>query len=307
MKRWTAEQVPDQRGRTVVVTGANSGIGLHTAIGLAAAGAQVVLACRDAERGARALAQVSPAATDVAPQLLPLDLASLQSIGAFADALETRFAQVDVLVNNAGVMATPRRETADGFELQFGTNHLGHFALTGALLPLLRAATAPRVVSVASLVHRIGRVDFDDLNAERRYRRWGAYAQSKLANLLFTYELQSRARTAGSPLVALAAHPGYTHTNLQAIAPQMDGRPLKGRVYAAVGSRTGQSAAMGALPTLYAVTMPLRPGAYVGPDGPGEMRGHPRLVSSSRDSKDPVSRRRLWEASERLTDVPVRP
>ncbi|CAB4877700.1 unannotated protein [freshwater metagenome] len=307
MSELAAKWTSNQSGRVAVVTGANSGIGLHAAIGLAAAGAQVILGCRDADRGAGALAEVRRAATEQEPLLLPLDLADLDSIARFAADVGRELPQLDLLVNNAGVMATPRRETAQGFELQFGTNHLGHFALTAQLMPLLKGSPTPRVVTVASLVHRIGRINFDDLNGREHYRRWGAYAQSKLANLLFAYELQSRAVHAGSSLLSLAAHPGYAHTNLQAVAPQMDGRVRHERLYAAVGKRTGQSAAMGALPTLYAATANLRPGAYVGPSGPGELRGEPRVVSSSSSSKDPSTRERLWSVSEELTRVSIAP
>ena len=240
-------------------------------------------------------------APGAAVELRTLDLADLASVRAFAANLET---DPDLLVNNAGVMAIPRRTTADGFEMQLGTNHLGHFALTGLLLPALLRRPEPRVVTLSSGAHRTGRIAFDDLQGERRYRRWGAYSQSKLANLLFAFELQRRAEAAGAPLRSVAAHPGYAATNLQSAR-------LEDGVVAwleAQGMRVGnlvvaQSDAAGALPTLYAATMDLPGGAYVGPDGIGESRGHPRLVGASKAATSLETARRLWEVSEELTGV----
>jgi NAD(P)-dependent dehydrogenase (short-subunit alcohol dehydrogenase family) len=287
MPKWTAADVPRQDGRTFVVTGANSGIGLEAARELARAGARVVMAVRSPEKGHAAAAGLSG---DVVVR--ELDLASLASVRSFAADLE---GPVDVLINNAGVMALPHRTTADGFEMQFGTNHLGHFALTGLLLGRLR----DRVVTLSSGAHRIGRIDFDDLQHEKSYRRWEAYGQSKLANLLFTYELQRRLSAAGSPLRAVACHPGYAATNLQFHTESFQDAAmgLFNKVFA-------QSSAMGALPTLYAATVPdIPPAAFVGPDGLGEQRGHPKLVGSSGRSKDEVAAARLWTESERLTGV----
>jgi NAD(P)-dependent dehydrogenase (short-subunit alcohol dehydrogenase family) len=287
MSKWTAADVPRQDGRTIVVTGANSGIGLDAARELARAGARVVMAVRTSEKGHAAAAGLSG---DV--EVRELDLASLASVRSFAADLE---GPVDVLINNAGVMALPHRTTADGFEMQFGTNHLGHFALTGLLLGRLR----DRVVTLSSGAHRIGRIDFDDLQHEKSYRRWEAYGQSKLANLLFTYELQRRLSAAGSPLRAVACHPGYAATNLQFHTESFQDAAmgLFNKVFA-------QSSAMGALPTLYAATVPdIPPAAFVGPDGLGEQRGHPKLVGSSGRSKDEVAAARLWTESERLTGV----
>ena len=302
MGGWSAADIPDQRGRRVVVTGANSGIGLATALELARAGAAVTLACRDAERGGRARARIGAEVAGAEVAVGALDLADLGSVRAFA---ETQQAPLDALVNNAGVMATPPRWTADGFELQLASNHLGHFALTGLLLDrLLAAAREPRVVTVTSVAHRFGRIDFDDLQRERAYHPWTAYAQAKLANLLFAYELQRRADAAHQQLLSLAAHPGYTATRLLTSGPALAGPNLQSRVMGLVSPVLGQSAAMGALPTLYAVTVPELPGgSYVGPSGPLELRGHPHLVSSSAASKDPGTARRLWEASEELTGV----
>jgi NAD(P)-dependent dehydrogenase (short-subunit alcohol dehydrogenase family) len=292
---WSTADIPDQSGRRAIVTGANSGLGLIAARELARKGASVVLACRNMRKGEAALAEVRAAGGDA--ELAQLDLGSLASVREFAASQER---PLDLLLNNAGVMAPPRSETADGFELQLGTNHLGHFALTGLLLDRLEAADAPRVVTVSSGAHRIGKIDFDDLQGERRYRRWGAYGQSKLANLLFMLELDRRARAAGSPLVSVAAHPGYAATNLQFAAPPLHER-LAMRVLNVV---VAQSAGKGALPSLYAATVPDLPGAsYVGPDGPAEQRGDPKLVSMSGRAQDPETARRLWEVSESLTGV----
>jgi NAD(P)-dependent dehydrogenase (short-subunit alcohol dehydrogenase family) len=254
-----------------------------------------VLACRDMRKGEAALAEVRAAGGEA--ELARLDLGDLESVRAFAAAQER---PIDLLMCNAGVMAPPRRETADGFELQLGTNHLGHFALTGLLLARLKAADAPRVVSISSNGHRMGRIDFDDLQGERRYSRWRAYGASKLANLLFMLELDRRARAAGVPLVSVAAHPGYTATNLQFAAP-----PLVDRLVMRVGNvLIAQSAEKGALTGLYAATVPGLPGgSYVGPDGPAEWRGSPQLVGMSERAQDPETARRLWEASESLTGV----
>jgi NAD(P)-dependent dehydrogenase (short-subunit alcohol dehydrogenase family) len=292
---WSTADIPDQTGRRAIVTGANSGLGLIAARELARKGASVVLACRNMQKGELALAEVRAAGGDA--ELTSLDLGNLASVREFAASQER---PLDLLVNNAGVMAPPRSQTADGFELQFGTNHLGHFALTGLLLERLKAAEAPRVVSLPSNGHRIGKINFDDLQSERRYRRWRAYGQSKLANLLFMRELDRRARAAGLPLVSVAAHPGYSATNLQFAAP-----PLADRIVMRVLNLVvAQSADAGALSPLYAATVPDLPGgSYIGPDGPGEWRGSPHLVGMSKRAQDPETARRLWEVSESLTGV----
>jgi NAD(P)-dependent dehydrogenase (short-subunit alcohol dehydrogenase family) len=288
---WTAQNVPDQSGRSVVVTGANSGIGFQATRVLAERGAEVVLAVRDITRGEAAAGRMQGAV-----RVRRLDLADLASVREFAAAAPDR---IDVLINNAGVMALPERRTADGFEMQLGTNHLGHFALTGLLLERLLAGTEPRVVTVSSNLHKRGRIDFDDLQGERAYDKWAAYGQSKLANLLFAYELQRRA---GNALRSLAVHPGLASTNLWAGGAA--GSRLGERIAARVGTLIGQSDAMGAEPTLYAATAPdIRGGAYVGPRGVNEMRGHPKLVESSAASKDEATARRLWAVSEELTGV----
>ncbi len=286
MSKWTAADLSSQAGRTIVVTGANSGIGLVAARELARSGANVVLAVRNAAKGEAAAAQIGHGA-----QVRPLDLASLASVRAFAAAWE---GPLDVLINNAGVMAVPESRTADGFEMQFGTNHLGHFALTGLLLDRI----TDRVVTVSSGAHRIGKIHLDDLNWEKRYQRWPAYGQSKLANLLFTFELQRRLAASGSAVKALAAHPGYASTNLQSHTASIQDKLM------AVGNRLlAQSADMGALPTLYAATQDLPGGSYVGPDGIGEQRGHPKLVGCTSAARDEAVAAQLWERSEALTGV----
>jgi NAD(P)-dependent dehydrogenase (short-subunit alcohol dehydrogenase family) len=303
--RWTARDMPDLTGRTAVVTGANSGIGFHTARELAAHGADVTLAVRNAGKGAEARDRILAEAPAATVTVGSLDLADLASVRAFAEAWSTEHPEgLDLLINNAGVMAIPRRTTADGFEMQFGTNHLGHFALTGLLLPALVARPRSRVVTVSSGAHRFGRMDFDDLMGQRRYLRWRAYGQSKLANLLFTSELQRRLDLNAIPMLALAAHPGYADTNLQNVGPQMDGRSWMAKAMASANGILAQSAEMGALPTLFAATAPGLPGdSYVGPDGFMEQRGHPRLVDRSRAASVGADARRLWTLSEDLTGV----
>jgi NAD(P)-dependent dehydrogenase (short-subunit alcohol dehydrogenase family) len=280
--------LPDMAGRNVIVTGANSGIGRAAASALAGAGAHVVLAVRDTDKGRTAAAGM-PGETEVRQ----LDLASLASVRELAAAWD---GELDLLINNAGVMAPPLGRTADGFELQFGTNHLGHFALTNLLLEHITG----RVVTVSSGAHRMGSIDLDDLNWERRsYSAWRAYGQSKLANLLFTAELQRRLEAAGSPVLATAAHPGYAATNLQFHSGR---RALD--VLSAVGNRLiAQDEDAGALPTLYAAVADVPGGSFAGPDGLMEMRGKPKLVGRSKAARDADTARRLWDASEELTGV----
>lgn len=303
--RWSARDMPDLTGRTAVVTGANSGIGFHTARELAAHGADVTLAVRNATKGTEALERILATVPTATVSVGSLDLADLASVRGFADAWSLAHPDgLDLLINNAGVMAIPRRTTADGFEMQFGTNHLGHFALTGLLLPALIARPRSRVVTVSSGAHRFGRMDFDDLMGQRRYQRWRAYGQSKLANLLFTSELQRRLDLNAIPMLALAAHPGYAATNLQNVGPEMDGRSWMTKVMGSANGVLAQSAEMGALPTLFAATVPGLPGdSYVGPDGFLEQRGHPRLVDRSRAASVGSDARRLWSVSEDLTGV----
>jgi NAD(P)-dependent dehydrogenase (short-subunit alcohol dehydrogenase family) len=299
--RWTAADIPDQSGRVAVVTGANSGLGLATARELARAGATVVLACRTTSRGEEAAATIRSTVPGAGPSVLALDLADLDSVRAFAATFASAHDGLDLLINNAGVMAPPRRLTRQGFESQLGTNHLGHFALTGLLLGSLLAAPAPRVVTVSSGLHRNGTIKFDDLQGERSYSRWGAYGQSKLANLMFCFELQRRATEAGTDLLSLAAHPGYASTNLQSAGPTR----FYERALLRIGNQLfAQSADMGALPTLYAATYPGLPGGtFVGPGGRAEQRGYPKVVTAAGKAYDERDWRRLWDVSEELTGV----
>ncbi len=285
--------MPDQSGRTVIVTGANSGLGLVTARAFTRAGARVVLAVRDIERGESARSSLDSDAGNGAAEVRRLDLADLASVRAFADSWA---GPVDVLVNNAGVMAVPLRRTSDGFEVQIGTNHLGHFALTNLLLPRI----TDRVVTLSSSAHRMGKIDLADLNWERRrYRRWAAYGQSKLANLLFTLELQRRLDRLGSRLRATSAHPGYAATNLQSHT----GHALQNAAMAIANKVVAQSDEMGALPTLYAATQDLPGASYVGPNGFNETRGYPTLVGRTAEASDTEMAAHLWDLSENLTGV----
>jgi NAD(P)-dependent dehydrogenase (short-subunit alcohol dehydrogenase family) len=292
MSGFTTADIPDLAGRTAIVTGASSGIGLETAKALTAHGARVVLAVRDAARGEAAAAALPGPGTH---EIRLIDLASLDSVRAFANDWQGQ--PVDLLINNAGMMIPPLSRTKEGFELQFGTNHLGHFALTNLLLPQVTG----RVVTVSSNAHRAGRMDFDDLNWERRrYRPWRAYGQSKLANLLFAAELQRRLTEAGSKVLSMAAHPGYAATNLQSHS----GSKLMAFAMGTLGNRLlAQSAAGGALPTLYAATADLPGNSYVGPSGFAAMRGAPAPCARSAQASDEQAARRLWPVSESLTGV----
>ncbi len=286
--KWTPKDLPNLDGRTVLITGATSGIGRAAATELAGAGARVVMAVRNTERGDRIASELGGGA-----EARKLDLTDLASVRAFADAWD---GPIDILINNAGVMAVPEGRTKDGFETQIGTNHLGHFALTGLLLEHV----TDRVVQIASGAHRMGKIDLEDLNWERRsYKRWPAYGQSKLANLLFMFELQRRLAEAGSPVRAVAAHPGYASTELQS----RTGNVLQNGLMAIGNKLLAQSGDQGAWPTQFAATQDIPGGSYVGPDGRGELRGHPTLVSPSSAATDAETARGLWALSERLTGV----
>jgi len=296
--KWTAADIPSQKGRLAVVTGANSGIGLSAARELARAGATVILACRDTEKGAAAASDIAAGAPRADVTVAALDLASLASVRGFADSFNSEHDSLDLLINNAGVMAPPRRTTADGFELQFGTNHLGHFALTAMLIDKMQGREDARVVTVSSGAHRFGKMSFDDLQGERHYRRWGAYGQSKLSNLLFMFELDRRLRASGSTVRSVAAHPGYAATHLQSAAVPQPDRFLM----ALANPIFAQSADMGALPTLYAATHPgLEGGAYIGPGGFAEQRGYPARVEARPSAHSKEDAARLWQVSEELT------
>jgi NAD(P)-dependent dehydrogenase (short-subunit alcohol dehydrogenase family) len=298
MSKWTTANIGDQTGRTAVITGANTGLGYETAAALAAKGAQVVLAVRNLDKGKDAADRIAAASPGAQVQLQELDLTSLESVRAAAEQLKANYDAVDLLINNAGVMMTPKSTTKDGFELQFGTNHLGHFAFTGLLLDRVLATPGSRVVTVSSTAHRFVRgIRFDDLQWERDYSRARAYGQSKLANLMFTYELQRR--LAGTNSIAVAAHPGGANTELGRNTPA----PIR-IVFDVLGPLLIQGADMGALPTLRAATDPgVLGGQYLGPDGFGEQRGHPKVVASTQASHDTEAQRRLWAVSEELTGV----
>lgn len=288
----------------MVVTGANSGIGLCAAEELAARGAHVILACRDASKGEAALARIRARRPDAELTLESLDLSSLASVRAFAERIRTRHPTLDVLVNNAGVMALPFSKTADGFEMQLGTNHLGHFALTALLWPSLVRAGRARVVTVASVAHFFGTIRLDDLGWERtRYSRWGAYAQSKLANMLFFKELARRIEKAGLSVLSVACHPGYASTNLQAKSARVRGATLEETIMNIGNTTLAQSAAWGAMPTLYAATHEVQSGAYIGPSGLFGLVGVPAPARTSRRAEDAELAARLWTRSEELTKV----
>ena len=301
---WSTAAIPDQSGRVAVVTGASSGIGLHTAMELARAGAFVVLGCRNSDRGEQAAALIRASVPQARLELSPLDLADLSSVRAFAARWQ---APLDLLVNNAGVMAPPARTTVDGFELQIGTNHLGHFALTGLLLPWFVDRAGARVVTVSSLAHRGGMINFDDLQSRRSYHRWPAYCQSKLANLLFSAELDRR--LAGRAAISVASHPGLASTNLQTSGPLMSGANRLTEAVLRAGTRVvSQSAAHGAWPTLYAATAPdVRGGEFIGPSGLFGTRGLPGRSPRSAAAADRASAERLWLASQQLTGVTYLP
>jgi NAD(P)-dependent dehydrogenase (short-subunit alcohol dehydrogenase family) len=299
-EKWSERDVPDQQGRVAIVTGANTGLGFETARILAAHRASVVLAVRDVEKGKRAAARIADTTPGADINIVELDLSSLESVRAAATELRADHPRIDLLINNAGVMYPPRQTTRDGFELQFGTNHLGHFALTGLLLDRLLSTAGSRVVTVSSLGHRIrAAIHFGDLQWERSYNRVAAYGQSKLANLMFTYELQRRLTAHGAATIAVAAHPGGSNTEL------IRNSPAAVRLVArSIAPVVTQSAAMGALPTVRAATDPaVLGGQFYGPDGPGQTRGYPRLITSSRQSYDIAIQQRLWAVSEELTGV----
>jgi NAD(P)-dependent dehydrogenase (short-subunit alcohol dehydrogenase family) len=289
-------------GKLFVVTGGNSGLGYEMTLELVGHGGQVIIACRDPKKAADAIARIHQAKPGAKVEAMALDLASLASVRAFSKAFHERFQKLDVLVNNAGVMAIPRTLTADGFEMQFGTNHLGHFVLTEQLLDLLIASGAGRVVNVSSGAHRFGKMNFDDLMREKSYSKWPVYAQSKLANLLFTSELEKRLRAANVPVIAVAAHPGFSATNLQGVGPRMENSSF-GAWAANLGNKLfAQSATIGALCQLYAATMPdMKGNEYIGPDGFMEQSGYPKRVDRITRAKSTADAATLWQKSVELT------
>ena len=304
MSGWSPADIPDLSDRTALVTGVTSGLGAATVLGLVRRGCEVVMAARDAARLDRAVAVVRADTPTARVHPLVLDLADQSSVRRAAEAAGVH-GPLHLLVNNAGVMATPYRRTVDGFELQLGTNHFGHFALTGLLWPQLVASGSARVVTVASQAHRLTRTaPTDDPRFTRhRYRRWQTYAQSKLANLMFTFELDRRARSAGCPVAALAAHPGYASTELMGSGRRLEGDTVRGRILTAAFAVAGQKPEEGCLPTLMAATADLPGGSYVGPSGFLELHGMPKVVGASRLARDPLAARELWELSQRVTGI----
>ena len=304
-EQWTAANMPNLAGRVAVVTGANSGIGLEAARELARKGAHVILAARSEQKGSEAVAALREELPAAKVELRLLDLADLGAVRAFAAAYRRDFSTLDLLVNNAGVMAIPYRKTVDGLEMQLGTNHFGHFALTGLLLESLLAAPAARIVTVSSGAHRTGKMDFGNLNWENGgYNTWRAYGRSKLANLLFAFELQRRLTQTGARAISVAAHPGYTATNLQAVGPRMENSAWKEAVMRSMNAMVAQPGPMGALPTLYAATAPdVQGGDYIGPDGLMEMRGYPRRVKATAAANSEADAAKLWARSEEITGV----
>jgi len=303
-KKWTATDIPDQTGKNAIVTGANSGLGYHTSLELAKKGAHVIMACRNKKKGnlaaSRILNQVPSALLDV----MSLDLASFSSIRFFAGNFSKKYNQLDILVNNAGVMALPKMKTADGFEMQFGTNHLGHFALTALLFPILKKTVNSRVVTLSSLMHKMGKILFADLNRENSYAKWKAYGQSKLANLMFATEFQKKLDAHKIKMLSLAAHPGWSSTNLQTKGAELEHARFKKKMNEFANKLLAQSASMGALPGLFASTSPdVKPGAYYGPGGWFKMHGYPVEENINRKLVDPEISRKLWLKSEELTGI----
>ncbi len=301
MTKWTAAEMPDMHGKVALVTGANSGLGLETTRALVIKGAHVIMACRDQEKGRRVKTSLEESIEGASLELAELDLASLASIRTFAQGFQADHTQLDLLFNNAGVMAIPQRKTQDGFEWQFGTNYLGHFALTGLLLPTLLTTPQSRVITTSSFAQLLGKIEFDNLNSERSYSRWSAYGKSKLADLMFAFELQRRLKRAGATTISVAAHPGYAHTSLQSTSANASQAISEHLMYTLYG---GQSAAMGALPQLYAATSPhIYGGEYVGPDGLFGMSGYPKKVRGMKSAYNEQVAARLWEVSVELTGV----
>ncbi len=294
MQKWTTTNIPDQSGKVAIITGANSGLGYETTLALAAKNAKVIMACRNPQKAQAAFDKIKAKVPNAKLVLMQLDLGSLASVRKFAEEVHAKYTSIDLLINNAGIMVPPYGKTEDGFETQFGVNHLGHFALTAQLLDLLFAAKNSRIVNVSSQAHTMGKINFDDLQSEKSYHKWAAYGQSKIANLYFTYELQRKLTAAGKSTLAVAAHPGYAATNLQG------GSGL----FTFLNGIMAQSAAMGALPSLYAATNPEVRGAdYIGPHALGGWRGYPVKVKSNALSYDESIAVRLWDVSEKLTGI----
>ena len=301
-EKWNYDNIPDQSGRVVLVTGGNSGLGFHTCRGLAAKGAQVLLACRSTQKGEQAAAAIRQELPQADVTVVELDLADLGSVQACAETVHRGWERLDLLINNAGVMAIPRQETAQGFEMQFGVNHLGHFALSGQLLPLLLKTHASRVVHVSSVAHRFGHLNFDDLHGQQKYSHSRAYSQSKLANLLFALELHRKLARMGTATLSVAAHPGYSATNLQAVGPRARGSALEMQLWRILNVLLAQSAEQGALPQLFAATAAeVNGGDYIGPDGWLSVRGYPQKELAKETAYEEETAQRLWKVSMELS------
>lgn len=302
--RWTTANIPDQSGRIVIVTGANSGLGYETSLALARKNATVIMACRNMEKGQKAHDDILKLEPGAKLDLMQLDLASQESVKSFAAAFLSKYNRLDLLINNAGVMAIPRRETPEGFEIQFGTNHLGHFTLTSLLIETILKTPKSRIVNISSTAHAMGTMTFDDLQRKKNYERWAVYGQSKLANLLFTFELQRRLMAVGSETIAVAAHPGYSATNLQHVTANASDT-LIDRLMISIGNGViAQSQEIGVLSQLMAATAPdVKGGEFYGPDGFMQMRGYPSVVKARDKAYNAVDAARLWEVSVELTGV----
>ena len=301
-EKWNYDNIPDQSGRVVLVTGGNRGLGFHTCRGLAAKGAQVLLACRSIQRGEQAAAAIRQELPQADVTVVELDLADLGSVQACAETLHRGWERLDLLINNAGVMAIPRQETAQGFEMQFGVNHLGHFALTGQLLPLLLKTHASRVVHVSSGAHRFGHLNFDDLQSQQKYRRFGAYSQSKLANLLFALELHRKLARMGAATLSVSAHPGVPANDLQAAGPEARRSALEMQLGRLMNALIAQSTEQGALPQLFAaIAAEVNGGDYIGPNGWLSMRGYPQKELAKKTAYEEETAQRLWKVSMELS------
>ncbi len=302
--KWTASDIPDLKGKIAIVTGANSGLGYYTCLELARKGAHVVLAARNKERGKAAVEKILKEIPGADLQFMKLDLANIESVKYFADAFLEEYEKLDILVNNAGLMAIPLQRTEQGFEMQFGTNHLGHFALTALLIDFINKTPGSRIINVSSLMHKYGKINFDDLNSEKSYKKWRAYSQSKLANILFTLELHKRLRLAAKQTQVMAVHPGYAATNLQYRGPELEGSRMRLIYNQLLNKIIAQSAAMGALPSLFAATCEQAvSGKYYGPSGLNSLRGYPREEAINPKYINPDVAKRLWEESERLAGI----
>jgi len=302
---WTAKNIPDLTGKKIIVTGANSGLGYYTSLELARKNAMVIMACRNTDKAKKAESEIRQEVPEAKTEIRELDLADLQSVKAFADLYAKEFNQLDVLINNAGLMAIPESKTRQGFEMQFGTNHLGHFALTGKLFSLLKKTNGSRVVTLSSLMYKRGKINFDDLNLEHKYDKWKAYGQSKLANLMFALELDRRIKKNGLNVISIGAHPGYSSTNLQIKGPEMTGSGIMAFFMKIVNALFAQSPQKGVLPQLYAAAADgLSGGEYIGPGGTGNIRGFPEKEKINWNKVDMDVAKKLWEVSEELTGVP---